>query len=289
MPEIGGDILKVGFIGAGKVGVSLGKYFSEHGITVTGFYSRQLSSSKEAAEFTNSKSFIALEPLITESRIIIITTPDDSISEIWQKINKFNLKDKIICHTSGSLSSEIFSNINNSGAFGYSIHPMFAFSDKFNSYKNLKDAYFSIEGDAKYLNEVKLLIEALGNTVLVINKEIKPLYHLSNVTVSNLVLSLLNIGCSYLSQCGINEEIALKALMPLIENNIQNLKVKGFVSSLTGPIERGDLGTIKKHVGILSNNDIELYKTLSLNLINLSEKKHAERDYSKLKDFLGGV
>jgi len=281
-------LLKVGFIGGGKVGFSLGKYFSINNINITGYYSKSSSSAEEAAEFTNSKFYETIDPLIMDSDMIFITTPDDVVFEVWQNIKYFNLKGKIICHTSGSLSSKIFSDIDNSGAFAYSIHPMFPFSDKFNTYKHLKNCYFFIEGSEKYLLEIKNFISSLGNPTLIIDQDKKGLYHLANVTVSNLVLSLVSKGCEYLAQCGVDEKIALNSLMPLIENNILNLKEKGFINALTGPVERNDFGTLKKHLDAIPLADLDLYKNLSLNLLNLSKQKHREKDYKKIEKFLGG-
>jgi predicted short-subunit dehydrogenase-like oxidoreductase (DUF2520 family) len=274
---------KIGFIGAGKVGFSLGKYFSKAAIEVAGYYSTNPTSSNEAAKFTKSTNFIELKELVNYCNVIFITTPDDNIKEVWLALQKFDLKDKIICHTSGSFSSSIFSDINTSGAFGYSIHPMFPFSDKLNTYKSLNKAYFSIEGHPYYIEELKIFFENLGNKVIQIKASDKTLYHLANVTVSNLVLSLLNIGTSYLEECNISKEDALTALFPLIEANIANIKTKGFKDALTGPIERKDIETIKKHLKILPSDDYCLYKRLSLNLIKLAEKKNKKRNYVDLK------
>jgi predicted short-subunit dehydrogenase-like oxidoreductase (DUF2520 family) len=276
----------IGFIGAGKVGISLGKYFSINNLNLSGYYSKNANSAAEAAEFTNSKHFNDLETLIRYSNLIFITTPDDVIKEIWNELKEYNLKDKIICHTSGSLSSSIFSNINTLGALGYSIHPMCAFSDKFTTYKSLNQIYFSIQGDDAYLYVLSELLKGLGNNVIILDKDKKPLYHLANVTVSNLVLSLLEIGCSYMKSCGLNEKDAINALMPLIDNNIKNIKTHGFLNALTGPVERGDLETLKHHLTVIPPSDLDLYRRLSLNLINLSEKKHYGKNYNILKNEL---
>ena len=283
---IGGDIMVIGFIGCGKVGFSLGKYFQEKGISLSGYYSKFYKDAKEASEFTNSKAYENINDLVKDSSMIFITTPDDSIHEVLQKLSNFNLTNKIICHTSGSLTSSILLDINNSDAFAYSIHPIFAFSDKYNSYKNLQNAYFSIEGPENHINELKDFIQSLGNRAFVINKNDKALYHSASVTVSNLVLSLINIGCSYLSQCGLNENEALEALFPLIQNNINNIKANGFINALTGPVERNDLLTVKHHIGAIPSEDINLYKSLSLKLLALSQKKHPNRDYKELKEYL---
>lgn len=280
--------MKVGFIGAGKVGFSLGKYFSVNDIKLSGYYSQNYNSAKRAAEFTNSKAYDKLENIVIESDMLFITTPDDEIKKIWQSIKNIQIKDKLVIHTSGSLSSNIFSDIKGKGAFGYSVHPMFPFSDKYNTYKQLNNAYFSIEGDEKYLETLKIFIEKLGNHVLIIAADKKSLYHLANVMVSNMVLSAISIGESYLAKCGVDKSIAVQALYPLIYENVVNIKNNGTTNSLTGPIERGDLGTIKHHIEAMQEEHWELYKGLSLQLLYLALEKNKEKDYEKIINFLGG-
>lgn len=278
--------MNIGFVGAGKVGFSLGKYLSCNKIKVTGYYSRTFQSAYEAANFTNSKAYNNLEELVTNSDTIFVTTSDDSIYDIWQNIRNFNIKDKIICHTSGAESSKIFLDINNSGAFGYSIHPMFPFSDKFKTYMHLKDAYFSIEGSSRYLDYLCSFFEQMGNKVIKIDSSKKSLYHLANVTVSNFMLSLINSGCNYLEECGVDSKESVNALMPLIISNIRNIEEKGFINSLTGPVERADLGTIKKHIDCIKSKDVQLYKTMSRKLLELSKIKNPGKNYNDVKTFL---
>lgn len=283
LPQYGGDSLKIGFIGAGKVGFSLGKYFSIKGINVSGYYSKSYNSAKEASIFTSSTAYKTLKDIVIKSNILFITTPDDEIKKIWDDIKHFDLKDKLIIHTSGSLSSNVFSDIKNKGAFGYSIHPMFPFSDKYNSYKQLNNIYFSIEGDKKYANDLKLFLENLGNNVFFIDSNKKSSYHLASVMVSNLVLALISIGENYLINCGVDEDTALKSLYPLIFENIKNIGDKGILDSITGPVIRGDVGTIKKHMTVLKKEDFEVYKTLSMQLLNLSVKKNIEKNYDNVR------
>lgn len=279
--------IKFGFIGAGKVGFSLGKYLKENNIDISGYYSKSQHSAREAAIFTKTKQYNNLENLIKDSDTIFITTPDSEISVIWSEINKLSIKDKLICHCSGSISSEIFSNINNHGAYGYSIHPMFAISDKYNSYKNLSQAFITIEGHKKHIEFLKQLFFQLGNEVAIISKENKVLYHAASVTVSNLVLGLINNGINYLEKCGFTHDMAIKALYPLIEFNLKNIREKGAINSLTGPVERGDLLTVINHLSVLKKEDKELYKLLSKNILKIAKIKNPDRDYKNLDEYLG--
>ena len=280
-------IIKFGFIGAGKVGFSLGKYLKENNIDISGYYSKLQHSSKEAAIFTNTRQYNNLEDLIKNSDAIFITTPDNQIADVWNEIKMLPIKEKLICHCSGSISSEVFSNINNHGAYGYSIHPMFAISDKYNSYKNLSQAFITIEGHEKHIEYLKSLFLYLGNDVAIINKENKVLYHAASVTVSNLVLGLINNGVKYLEVCGFTKEVAIKALYPLTEYNLINIKEKGVVNSLTGPIERGDLSTVTNHLNVIPEEDKELYRLLSKNILKIAKVKNLDRDYKNLEEYLG--
>lgn len=265
----------------------MGKYLKENNIQVSGYYSKREHSAKEAAIFTNTKYYKNLINLINDSDAIFITTPDDQISEVWNEIKEMPIKNKLICHCSGSLTSEIFSNISEYGAYGYSIHPIFAISDKYNSYKNLSKAFITIEGNEKNAQFIEALFYSLGNSTSIISKENKTLYHAACVQVSNLMLALVNNGVKYLNECGFPEEIAIKALYPLIEFNLKNVKENGIIKSLTGPIERGDLNIIKSHLKVLNGEEKELYKLLSRNILEIAKVKNPEKSYEKLDEYLG--
>lgn len=281
--------MKVGFIGAGKVGCSFGKYFKEHKIELTGFYSKSEDSSLAASIFTNSKQYLDIKNLIDESDTIFITTPDDQIKRVWEEIKEYKIKDKIICHCSGAISSDIFSNIQEYGAYGYSVHPMFSISDKYNSYKNLRKSFVTIEGDDKYSTQLCHFFKRLGNDTLIVDKQNKSLYHAASVVSSNLILGLINTSVSYLIECGFNEKMAIDALYPLIDFNVKNIKEKGIIQSLTGPVERGDISTIEGHCEVLSDEDRKLYKLLSKNVLEIAMVKNMDRDYSQVEKFLGEI
>lgn len=279
--------MKIGFIGAGKVGFSLGKYFAKHNIYVTGYYSKNVNSSKEAALFTVTSYFSEIEELVKQSDIIFITTSDGAIQEVWNSIKEMSIKDKIVCHCSGSLSSDIFSNREYHNVYGYSVHPIYAFSDKYNSHLNLKEATITIEGDKKHLSTIKGLFEQLGNKVKIISRENKAIYHAASVFVSNHIISLVQTSVELLNKCGFSEQEAIDSLFPLILNNINNIGTKGVVNSLTGPVERCDIGTVAKHLNSLDDEEKEIYRLLSKKLIKIAKKKNQHIDYSSLEKMIG--
>ena len=111
--------MKAGFIGAGKVGFSLGKYLTANGITVTGYYSKSPISAKSAADFTKTRSYNSITELLNDSDTIFVTVPDGTIGEIWDYMQNLDVKNKNICHCSGSISSAVFFNGEKFGATVY--------------------------------------------------------------------------------------------------------------------------------------------------------------------------
>ena len=237
--------MKIGFIGAGKVGVSLGKFFREGGLTVTGYYNRHRDAAQEAADFTGSRCFDSAEAVAKASDAVFITVPDNRIRGVYESLRGLELRGKKICHCSGALSAEeAFPGIEALGATGYSIHPLFPVSDKWTSYKELGSAFFCIEGTGP-LDFWKKTLEALGPRVQ-------------------------------------------EALAPLALSNMKHLLEDGPVQALTGPVERGDAETVRKHLSVLGDGlEGELYRAASEVLVSIAERKNPDREYGEIRRILG--
>ena len=292
-----GDRLKTGFIGAGKVGFTLGKFFcskgstdcteSSNSIKVTGYYSRNTQSAEEAAKFTGTKAFTDMGALIEASDVLFLTVPDGSITEVYEQVRQYPIQGKYICHCSGSLSAgEAFPGIDQTGAYEYSVHPLFAVSDKYEAYKELQDVFFAVEGNEEHLPEIKGMLKSVDIDLQVIRAEDKTLYHAAAVTASNLAVALLAESIDMLCQCGFDEADARKALTPLVTGNVHHVLAKGPAEALTGPVERGDEKTIAKHLGCLDDKQRELYRVLSSRLIPIAESKHPDRLYQNIEELL---
>ena len=278
--------MKIGFIGAGKVGFSLGKYLSVNGIGLSGYYSRNLNSAEEAAEFTGTKAFTTLEELLRESTVIFITVPDGAITDVFNNIRELGISGKLICHCSGALSAgEAFTDIASTGAYGLSVHPLFPVSSKYDSYKELRNAFFCLEGDRA--DEWRDILTSLGNPVRIIDGSVKVRYHAACAISSNLVCALAAESVSLLKECGFTTDEARQALRPLAMSNMSKVFESGPVSALTGPVERNDISTVSKHLKCFgTDEERELYTAVSRKLTEVASEKHPETDYSELRKLL---
>ena len=278
--------MKIGFIGAGKVGCSLGKYFAGQHADVVGYYSRTLDSAKTAAEFVGTNYFESLETVVDLSDCLFFTVNDTAILDVWNKVKELDISGKIICHCSGAKSASVFEGVDEKGAYAFSLHPISPFSSRYDSYKNVKDAYFTIEGNEKKLPDMEKFLQKMHLSYTKIFGEEKVKYHAACVFASNLMVALSKDAIDLLCEVGFSEEDAQRALAHLMEQNLKAILEKGPKEALTGPMERGDGETIRNHLEVLKENKREVYQVLSKELLEIAREKHKEKDYESIEGLL---
>lgn len=278
--------INIGFLGAGKVAFSIGKYISLNKECNISYYSKDYKDAVKASTFVGGKAYKDINTFVKDNDLLFITTNDSNILNAYLSIKDYlkNIKkDKIICHCSGVLSSKIFFKKDiSSNLYFYTIHPIYPFSTKFDSY-NLKDVYFTIEGDLKYLDFLCNYFKSMNTNIKVIDSNNKEKYHLSCVICSNLIIPLINKSLKYLKNIGFGEEEALNCLKPLINTNINNLFEKGINKSITGPASRKDFETLNKHLNIINASDFNIYKDLTLEIFDILNIKFDESKF-EVKD-----
>ncbi|MBR4513664.1 MAG: DUF2520 domain-containing protein [Lachnospiraceae bacterium] len=262
--------MRVGFIGAGRMGFTFGKHLKTNGADVAGYFSRNIDSAKEAAAFTDTSSYETIEALVADCDTIFITVPDGQIAVVADQLESMGdaARDKILVHTSGALSSRIFSNMR-TPVHGCSIHPIYATSSKYESYKGFERAFMTLEGDDTVIAYFEPLLKELGHKTKVISPEDKVRYHAACVMASNLVIGLYSMAVESFEACGFEGAEAEEALMPLFKNNAENLAAYGMRDALTGPVARGDMETVRKHKEVLAGDSLAAYEILTNALVKL--------------------
>lgn len=277
------DCIRIGFIGAGKVGVSLGKYLKSKGQTIGGYYSRNPESARWAAEFTETSYETDMKKFISSCDMILFTVPDGAIASVWEEAKPYT-SGKIIGHCSGIHSSDIFSDAGSTQNYACSIHPLFAISSKEHSWRELSSVLFTIEGSGTHLKTIEALFRGLGNPVTIISAENKIRYHAAAALASNYMTALFHMAEELFLQCGFEEEEARKQLYALAKGNLDHILVQGCADALTGPVERNDCGTVQLHMDAISPDMKEVYRNNAGYLIRLAEQKHPDRDYTRMKE-----
>lgn len=277
--------MQISFIGAGKVGVSLGTYFIKKGRKVGGYYSLSPESAAWAATFTQTNQYNNLEQIISSSDMIFFTVPDDKIGDVWEEAKPY-VSGKIIAHCSGIHSSKIFSDIERTGSIAYSIHPLCAISDRETSWEQLGDTLFTIEGDTRNISSITDMFTQMGNRTRIISAEDKSKYHAAASLASNHMTAVFYMAQKLLLDCGFSEKEAREELYQLARGNLKNIHSKGCINALTGPIERNDVDTVKMHLSSLDEEKKAAYAKNGLHLIAISKEKNPDRNYGILEKLL---
>jgi predicted short-subunit dehydrogenase-like oxidoreductase (DUF2520 family) len=278
-------LTRIGFVGAGKVGFSLGRLMADRGIEVSGYASRTRASAEEAARFTGSAAFRDPQSLAAASDLVFLTVPDDAIASVWQAISGAGgLSGKVVCHTSGFLSSDVFAGARGRGVSAASLHPLMAVPDRLESWGLLAESLYAAEGDLDALAVLGPLCDSMGVRYEVVGKEGKALYHCAASLVSNCAVALAFMGEAAFASLGL--EGSVPGLRGLMVRNAGSVAARGPAAALTGPVERADAGTLEAHLAALSGDDRELYRRLCVKLVELSRLKHPERDYGDVMSVL---
>lgn len=286
LPRLAGR--RIGLVGAGRVGITLGAYLARHGFNIAGYLSRSPESARQAARITHSQAFSSAAALMADADCILITTPDDQIAAIARDLLRSARSGQWLMHCSGSQTAGVLADRTATvdGIALASLHPMAAFSQRTGQCDNLVAACFALEGDETAVAAWRLALTSLGHPVIRLTAGQKPLYHLANVLAANLSLSLVSLACQYLVRLGLTDGEAAAAVLPLLQANLDNFNRLGLPGALTGPIDRNDPGTIRKHLAAIPPDDRSFYIHLSRHLLALARQKHPGRDDHLLASLL---
>lgn len=270
----------IGIVGAGKVGCALALGFKNEGLNITGLYSRSESSYKHLSDMLGLDFSNNLADTVRKSNVIFLSVPDNNIEDaaesIIRSVDAKHIENKTFFHLSGALTSDSLKSLKDLGAHTASIHPVQSFADRVNGWRCLYSIYYGFEGEEAAYGVARMLFDRFNGTIVSIGKENKVLYHSAACFISNYTVALSYITGEILSRIGFDEEFANKAFLPLLRNTVDNLGSYGSVSALTGPISRGDLGTIGKHISKLADLDAglcDVYRILGEKTVEIAIKK----------------
>ena len=251
----------VAIIGAGVVGTAIGYLLNKRGYPVTGIGSRSLDSAKRARELIGSGTASTdLCSIAKNADIVFITTSDSAIRGVCSKIAAGNgfKRGSVVFHTCGALSSKVLLSAKKRGVYTASLHPLQSLASVKEAVRRIPGSYFSIEGDNNALSVARDIIASLNGREIDLKIQKKTLYHAGACAVSNYLVATIGLGLELFEAAGIGKKDSLKALMPLINGTVKNIRKLGIPKALTGPIARGDSGIIRDHLKSISRDKRDL-------------------------------
>jgi predicted short-subunit dehydrogenase-like oxidoreductase (DUF2520 family) len=258
---------EVSIIGTGRLGTTLAVALFHRGYSIRSLVARTAQSARKAASLLDAEvQALAAKQLRTLicADLFLITVPDDQIAGVARELGEINADRKVTAlHTSGALSSDVLAPLRDKGWHTGSIHPLISVSGTQDGDASLRGAFWSVEGDRSALRLGKEIVRELGGKSFSIRSEDKPLYHAAAVMVSGNVVALFDVALEMLGECGLDRQTARAILLPLIASTVRSLETKTPEASLTGTFSRGDVETVKRHLGVLKNKEVqELYRIL---------------------------
>jgi len=253
----GTEMIKLGFIGAGTVGSALALRLEEKGYRVVAVSSRSLASTQKlAGQIPGCQVYDASQGVADNASLVFITTPDDAIARVASEV-KWH-PDQSVVHCSGADSTLILKPARSFGARVGAFHPLQTFASVRQAIENIPGSTFAVEAEEPLRSTLKEITRALDGDFIELKAADKTIYHASAVIACNYLVTLIKLSTDLWQTFGVPRPQAIKALMPLIRGTLNNIEGVGIPDCLTGPIARGDNGTIEKHLAALKKVSPEL-------------------------------
>lgn len=191
---------------------------------------------------------------VLAAQVILITTEDHSVMEVAEELARIGaeeLRAKIVLHTSGALSSRVLDPVKRCGAAVGSMHPLQTFSGV--GVPPLEGKVFAIEGDTAAVRTARQMARALGAVPVYIEGARKPLYHAAGALAAGNVLALIEAATRMMTAAGMKRREAVRALLPLTRQVLENFERLGPRAAWTGPLSRGDYDVVAAHVDAMKD------------------------------------
>ncbi|HVA95440.1 MAG TPA: Rossmann-like and DUF2520 domain-containing protein [Candidatus Dormibacteraeota bacterium] len=249
-------------IGAGRVGRTLGRQLHQLGWRIGALTGRSITSARAAARAIGAgQPADRITPQVLASKIVLIATPDSAIAPVAKTLAEMGgneWRGKIVLHTSGATGSAVLEPLAKLGAATGSMHPMQTFSDQ--SAPALAGRVFGIEGSAAALQTARKIIRQLGGVAVSLTGTNKAAYHAAGSLACGHVLALVETATRLLMAQGFTRRQAVRALLPLTRQTLDNIERVGPRAAWTGPLTRGDFSTVQKHLEALADFPPEYLK-----------------------------
>ena len=262
-------------LGAGRAGTGLTRAFRMSGVAVVGLHGRHVHEGPDPVTAGTIPATIAT------ATVVLVAVRDAQIDDALRELLEAPLApDAVVLHASGSAEPAMLDQVRAHGHAAGTFHPLVPIADPLRAPQQLCGAWVGIDGDERAKTASRDLAAALGCHVFDIPPGQKARYHAAAVIVSNFPAVLLATGDRVLAETGIPAEAAEQALRALFLAAIGNLRRQHGAVSLTGPILRGDVDTIRRHLVALADDPgaLEVYRSLSRALVDLASDAGTDAD-----------
>jgi predicted short-subunit dehydrogenase-like oxidoreductase (DUF2520 family) len=242
---------RISIIGPGRLGTSLARSLHAAGYKIAEIVYRPGPSARAAralAKQLHAQTFLYPEQY---AQVVFLCVGDTQLGALSQELANWEWKGRVALHTSGAMTSDVLTLLRQKGAAVASVHPMMSFVR--GATTPLKGVSFALEGDAKALRVARGIVRDLGGQSFVLKKAAKPLYHAFGAFTSPLLIATLAAGERVAREAGLSKAQAQAAMRPIVAQTLKNYLEKGTAGAFSGPLVRGDVATVSKHLKALQD------------------------------------
>lgn len=256
-------------LGAGRAGRGLSRALRASGVGVVGLHGRHVELEPDVVTAG------ALPAAAAHAAVILVAVRDGQLDEALGGLAAGGLgKGAVVLHASGSAEPAGLAALRAQGHPCGTFHPLVPLADPGRAADLLRGAWIGVDGDAAAIAVAERLAERLGAHVLRIPRGEKAAYHAAAVFASNFPTVLATVAARLLVDVGVGEDDAWGAIRALMRGAVANLDTATPAHALTGPIARGDVETVRKHLAALAGEPETraLYTTLSIVAVELARR-----------------
>jgi len=244
---------RITIVGAGNLGTALATCLHGAGYAIDQIVFRESRASRRKAsrlaQIVGARA-VAMTHARIDAEVVWLCVPDDAIAEVVRALGpKADWARKVVLHSSGALTSDELAMLRRSGAHGASVHPMMTFVA--GSQPSLVGVPFAIEGDAAAVRASRAIVKGLGGKAYSIRAQDKVAYHSWGTFASPLLTALLATTEQVADAAGVHRRDAKRRMLPILQQTLANYAALDAAGSFSGPIVRGDLETIRRHLQVL--------------------------------------
>jgi predicted short-subunit dehydrogenase-like oxidoreductase (DUF2520 family) len=260
-------------LGAGRAGTALADALSRNSVKIVGLHGR-----RPARRTSLRVSTGPIPRSIGEADIVLVTVRDSQLDAAFGEVLGSPLKDgAVVLHASGSAEPHAVEELRKRGHPSGSFHPLLPLTEDARGGDVLAGAWIGIDGDSEAREAARQLASILGARVMSIPAGEKASYHAAAVMASNFPCVLAYLARQLLARGGVPAAQASAAVISLMHASVENLRGRDPAAALTGPVVRGDTGTVRAHVSAIEASGDEhlmlVYRALTLVAVDMVRRE----------------
>jgi predicted short-subunit dehydrogenase-like oxidoreductase (DUF2520 family) len=268
--------VRIGVVGAGRVGTAFALLLARSGHRIVGVSGREATRVR-ATEHLPGVAVIDASAVVGEAELVLVTVPDDAIAGVVQGLAEGDVRGRWFAHASGALDLAPLEPLVEAGARRFAIHPLMTAPSVERAIADIPGSTAAVTADDEEGHRLgEAIARDLGATPFRLEGSLRPLYHAAAVLASNDLVALAAIAEELFARAGVPDPGA--ALGPLQRATLDNVVALGPGAALTGPAVRGDAGTVARNLAALAEHAPEAvaaYVVLSRAAVDLAAR--AER------------